>query len=109
MSRSVKHREVNKRSFDYFQWFHDFDLAEATFNLSFTCLLCIIPKIRDGNQIKLMTMTDIALNAGTKQKWCGSIFLQLYISKKIRPRQDSNLQSSDPKSDALSIRPRGQL
>ena len=24
-----------------------------------------------------------------------------------RPRQDSNLQSSDPKSDALSIRPRG--
>ena len=68
MSRSVKHREVNKRSFDYFQWFHDFDLAEATFNLSFTCLLCIIPKIRDGNQIKLMTMTDIALNAGAKQK-----------------------------------------
>ena len=29
--------------------------------------------------------------------------------KKKRPRQDSNLQSSDPKSDALSIRPRGQL
>ena len=28
--------------------------------------------------------------------------------KKIRPRQDSNLQSSDPKSDALSIRPRGR-
>ena len=27
---------------------------------------------------------------------------------KTRPRQDSNLQSSDPKSDALSIRPRGQ-
>ena len=25
----------------------------------------------------------------------------------IRPRQDSNLESSDPKSDALSIRPRG--
>ena len=25
-----------------------------------------------------------------------------------RPRQDSNLESSDPKSDALSIRPRGQ-
>ena len=25
-----------------------------------------------------------------------------------RPRQDSNLQSSDPKSDALSIRPRGR-
>ena len=36
---------------------------------------------------------------------------QLYnlnnMEKKIRPRQDSNLQSSDPKSDALSIRPRG--
>ena len=28
--------------------------------------------------------------------------------KKVRPRQDSNLESSDPKSDALSIRPRGQ-
>ena len=27
--------------------------------------------------------------------------------KRIRPRQDSNLQSSDPKSDAFSIRPRG--
>ncbi|KAK8781078.1 hypothetical protein V5799_017584 [Amblyomma americanum] len=26
---------------------------------------------------------------------------------KLRPRQDSNLQSSDPESDALSIRPRG--
>ena len=28
--------------------------------------------------------------------------------KEVRPRQDSNLESSDPKSDALSIRPRGQ-
>ena len=28
--------------------------------------------------------------------------------KKVRPRQDSNLESSDPKSDALSIRPRGR-
>ena len=28
--------------------------------------------------------------------------------KEIRPRQDSNLESSDPKSDALSIRPRGR-
>ena len=27
---------------------------------------------------------------------------------KFRPRQDSNLESSDPKSDALSIRPRGR-
>ena len=27
--------------------------------------------------------------------------------EKIRPRRDSNPQSSDPKSDALSIRPRG--
>ena len=27
----------------------------------------------------------------------------------IRPRQDSNLQSPDPKSGALSIRPRGHL
>ena len=27
---------------------------------------------------------------------------------KVRPRQDSNLESSDPKSDALSIRPRGR-
>ena len=28
--------------------------------------------------------------------------------KKVRPRQDSNLESSDPNSDALSIRPRGR-
>ena len=28
--------------------------------------------------------------------------------KDIRPRRDSNSQSSDSKSDALSIRPRGQ-
>ena len=28
--------------------------------------------------------------------------------KKVRRRQDSNLESSNPKSDALSIRPRGQ-
>ena len=28
-------------------------------------------------------------------------------SKTSRPRRDSNSQSSDPKSDALSIRPRG--
>ena len=28
--------------------------------------------------------------------------------KKVRPRQDSNLESSDPKSDTLSIRPRGR-
>ena len=27
--------------------------------------------------------------------------------KKVRARQDSNLESSDPKSDAISIRPRG--
>ena len=27
----------------------------------------------------------------------------------MRPRRDSNPQSSDPKSDALSIRPRGHL
>ena len=36
---------------------------------------------------------------------------QLYslnnMQKTKRPRQDSNLQSSDPKSGALSIRPRG--
>ncbi len=29
--------------------------------------------------------------------------------KKKRPRRDSNPQSSDSKSDALSIRPRGRL
>ena len=29
-------------------------------------------------------------------------------NNKIRPRRDSNPQSSDPKSDALSIRPRGR-
>ena len=29
-------------------------------------------------------------------------------NKQKRPRRDSNPQSSDPKSDALSIRPRGQ-
>lgn len=29
-------------------------------------------------------------------------------NRPMRPRQDSNLQSSDPKSDALSIRPRGR-
>ncbi len=29
--------------------------------------------------------------------------------KKKRPRRDSNPQSSDPKSDALSIRPRGRV
>ncbi|CAD6200053.1 unnamed protein product [Caenorhabditis auriculariae] len=28
-------------------------------------------------------------------------------AKNFRPRQDSNLQSPDPKSGALSIRPRG--
>ena len=28
--------------------------------------------------------------------------------EKIRPRRESNPQSSDPKSDALSIRPRGR-
>ena len=32
-----------------------------------------------------------------------------YWNKIWRPRRDSNPQSSDPKSDALSIRPRGQL
>lgn len=31
------------------------------------------------------------------------------IMKKKRPRRDSNPQSSDPKSDALSIRPRGHI
>ena len=30
-----------------------------------------------------------------------------FIEKELRPRQDSNLQSPDPESDALSIRPRG--
>ena len=30
-------------------------------------------------------------------------------TKKKRPRRDLNPQSSDPKSDALSIRPRGQF
>ena len=31
-----------------------------------------------------------------------------FLAKIKRPRQDSNLESSDPKSDALSIRPRGR-
>ena len=31
----------------------------------------------------------------------------MWRKKKQRPRRDSNPQSSDPKSDALSIRPRG--
>ena len=31
------------------------------------------------------------------------------FKKKLRPRQDSNLESPDPKSDALSIRPRGHI
>ena len=30
------------------------------------------------------------------------------LKRSRRPWQDSNLQSSDPKSDALSIRPHGQ-
>ena len=30
-------------------------------------------------------------------------------NEKKRPRRDSNPQSSDPKSDALSIRPRGHI
>src|SRR4029434_4111148 len=34
-------------------------------------------------------------------------FLPIGILAKIRPRRDSNPQSSDSKSDALSIRPRG--
>ena len=37
--------------------------------------------------------------------WSDSVFLK---KKKKRPRRDSNPQSSDPKSDALSIRPRGR-
>ena len=32
----------------------------------------------------------------------------VFATKIHRPRQDSNLESSDPKSDALSIRPQGQ-
>lgn len=36
-------------------------------------------------------------------------FSKLSVSNKKRPRRDSNPQSSDPKSDALSIRPRGRL
>ena len=31
-----------------------------------------------------------------------------FMTKRQRPRRDSNPQSSDPKSDALSIRPHGQ-
>ena len=31
-----------------------------------------------------------------------------YKRKRKRPRRDSNPQASDPKSDALSIRPRSQ-
>ena len=34
--------------------------------------------------------------------------IYIYLEEKKRPRQDSNLQSSDSKSDALSIRPRGR-
>ena len=33
---------------------------------------------------------------------------KMLLKQNIRPRRDSNPQSSDPKSDALSIRPRGQ-
>ena len=32
---------------------------------------------------------------------------EIYLLKKFRPWQDSNLQSSDQKSGALSIRPHG--
>ena len=38
-----------------------------------------------------------------------SCFSQVQKQKQPRPRWDSNPQSSDPKSDALSIRLRGQL
>ena len=31
------------------------------------------------------------------------------MQKRLPPRQDLNLQSSDPKSDTLSTRPRGHL
>ena len=31
------------------------------------------------------------------------------MQKRLQPQQDSNLQTSDPKSDALSIWPRGHF
>ena len=37
-----------------------------------------------------------------------AVYLFVLWPKRKRPRRDSNPQSSDPKSDALSIRPRSQ-
>ena len=48
--------------------------------------------------------------AGKLKQFKNSIVVHLlgFMTKKKRPRRDSNPQSSDSKSDALSIRPRGQ-
>ena len=39
----------------------------------------------------------------------GDELLKTWVKESFRPRRDSNSQSSDPKSDALSIRPRGHI
>jgi hypothetical protein len=48
-----------------------------------------------------------AMFANCRGLYLLSVLLYLMWIKKLRPWQDSNLQSPDPKSGALSIRPQG--
>ena len=57
-----------------------------------------------------MPVNEVKHFIGTEKRHLWGVFRRRRNENKniqVRPRRDSNSQSSDPKSDALSIRPRG--
>ena len=66
-------------------------------------LLAHIQQIQIQPQIRVFQQVHVSVLVSANFKHLFDLFYQYN-----RPRQDSNLQSSDPKSDALSIRPRGR-
>ena len=78
-------------------------------------IVCVLLKyyLHKGKNLKLRDYALLleSIIASESPNWEDSkMEKKLDKIKKVltRPRQDSNLQSSDPKSDALSIRPRGR-
>ena len=84
-------------------WASQTEIVPVTYDIWWRKSKCILRTFRGINFIEItfaacdgnMQYTKSANKTGGGGK------------KKIRPWQDSNLQSSDPKSDALSIRPHG--
>jgi hypothetical protein len=93
------------------EWYHWMDTGQA-FKMSSTAIDFVIYKFSFWIFQKTSKVYAASYKNASKCHVCklqSPFLLSVYLvwMKKIRPWQDSNLQSPDPKSGALSIRPQG--